>query len=126
MDQKQPVLTGALKKAGNYRKGGNTGFDTSMNRLQAQCYILISDFKYMTDKHGKTYGWGVAEYETPERFFGEAFTERVYEHEPEESFRLVLAHLQELHPQEDAARLVHFLAGGNSDMGRGDGRGKMS
>ena len=56
-----PVLSKRLKYLGNYRKGGNRGFDTVINRLQAQCYVLISDFVYMTDKNGKEYGWGVAE-----------------------------------------------------------------
>ncbi len=57
-----PILSRELK-----RLGGNTGFDTSIGRLQHQCFVVISDFKYMKDKHGKEYGWGVAEYATAEQ-----------------------------------------------------------
>ena len=56
-----PILSKQLKQLGNYKKGGNKGFDTSVTRLQAQGYVLISDFVYSRDKSGKTYGWGVAE-----------------------------------------------------------------
>ncbi|MCD8220729.1 MAG: hypothetical protein LUD07_00795 [Clostridiales bacterium] len=46
------------------KKGSATGFDTSINRLQAQGYVIISNFVYLQDRHGKEYGWGVAEYST--------------------------------------------------------------
>ncbi|MCD8123048.1 MAG: hypothetical protein LUE65_12595 [Clostridiales bacterium] len=55
------MLSKTLKRDGNYRKGGATGFDTSINRLQAQGYVIISNFIYLQDRHGKEYGWGVAE-----------------------------------------------------------------
>ena len=93
-----PVLSKRLKYLGNYRKGGNRGFDTVINRLQAQCYVLISDFVYMTDKNGKEYGWGVAEYSTPEQFMGSDFTEKVYQRSPEESYARICEHLHEILP----------------------------
>lgn len=93
-----PVLSKRLKYLGNYRKGGNRGFDTVINRLQAQCYVLISDFVYMTDKNGKEYGWGVAEYSTPEQFMGRDFTEKVYQRSPEESYTRICEHLHEILP----------------------------
>ena len=93
-----PVLSKRLKYLGNYRKGGNRGFDTVINRLQAQCYVLISDFVYMTDKNGKGYGWGVAEYSTPEQFMGRDFTEKVYQRSPEESYARICEHLHEILP----------------------------
>ena len=93
-----PVLSKRLKYLGNYRKGGNRGFDTVINRLQAQCYVLISDFVYMTDKNGKEYGWGVAEYSTPEQFMVSDFTEQVYQRAPEESYARICEHLHEILP----------------------------
>ena len=75
----------ALKAMGDYRKGGRTGFDTCVNRLQEQCYVLISDFVYMQDRYGRAYGWGVAEYSTPEKELGDDFAEHVYDRSPEES-----------------------------------------
>ena len=89
LDRMAPVLSRDLKKEGDYKKEGNTGFDTIVTRLQAQCYILISDFVYMKDKYGQSYGWGVAEYSTPEKFMGNAFTKRVYQREPEESYQRI-------------------------------------
>ena len=90
LDQNAPVISKRLKQLGNYKKGGNKGFDTIITRLQSQCYAVISDFVYMKDRFGNPYGWGVAEYSTPERFMGEAFTQAVYNRTPEESFELIL------------------------------------
>lgn len=64
-----------------------------ITRLQSQCYVVISDFVYLKDKKGCQYGWGVAEYGTPEQFMGEDFTGKVYEREPEESYERILEHL---------------------------------
>ena len=60
------MLSKRLKEALNYRKGGNTGFETCITRLQMQSYVCIADFVYMQDRYGRPYGWGVAEYATPE------------------------------------------------------------
>lgn len=104
-----PVLSELLKQLGEYGKNGRKGFDTSINRLQAQGYILISDFVYLQDKHGFPYGWGVAEYTTPEKLFGERFTDAVYHREPEESRARLLEHLRKLLPDAEDAALDRFL-----------------
>ena len=101
LDESAPVLSKDLKEQGNYRKGGKKGFETIITRLQAQCYVVISDFVYQRDKHGKPYGWGVAEYSTPEKFIGDDFTDRVYERTPEDSYQRILNHLKELLPYTD-------------------------
>ena len=90
IDANGPILSKSLKAIGNYKKGGNKGFDTSITRLQAQGYVIISDFAYMVDKHGNEYGWGVAEYSTPEQFMGDEFTESVFAREPAESYERIL------------------------------------
>ena len=109
IDQNAPVLTKQLKAIGNYRKGGKKGFDTLITRLQAQCYVLISDFVYAMDKTGKPYGWGIAEYSTPEKLFGAAFTDRVYRHEPAESYQKLFAHLQSLFPDTPDTVILKVL-----------------
>ena len=108
IDQNAPILSKRLKILGNYRKGGRGGFDTVINRLQAQGYVLISDFVYERNKEGQPYGWGIAQYATPEQFFGPAFREGVYARKPEESRERILAHLSRLFPQagEGALRKV--------------------
>lgn len=109
IDNNAPVLSKHLKAIGNYRKGGNKGFDTIINRLQAQCYVIISDFRYMIDKHGNEYGWGVAEYSTPEQFMGEAFTTKVYGRSPEESRERILEHLAGILPHAGETSLRKIL-----------------
>ena len=104
-----PVLSKKLKKLGNYGKGGNKGFDTCMNRLQAQCYVIIDNFVYLKDKNGEPYGWGVAEYSTPEVLMGDSFTERVYSRSPEESYERILEHFCGLFPHEDIKTIKKFI-----------------
>ncbi|MCD8379773.1 MAG: hypothetical protein LUC95_05555 [Lachnospiraceae bacterium] len=109
LDARAPVLSKTLKRDGNYKKGGATGFDTSINRLQAQGYVLISNFVYLQDRHGKEYGWGVAEYSTPEKFFGDAFTSAVYQREPAESYQRMLDYFHEILPDVSDKALRKFF-----------------
>ncbi len=109
LDRHAPIISRDLKRLGDYRKGGKKGFDTIITRLQSRCYVLISDFVYLTDRHGLPYGWGVAEYSTPERFMGGSFTDHVYDQHPQESYERLLAHFADLFPHEDPALLRKFL-----------------
>ncbi len=109
LDANAPILSKPLKKLGDYRKGGKKGFDTSIIRLQKQCYVVISDFRYMTDKKGNEYGWGVAEYSTPEKFFGKKFKDKVYARTPEKSYSRIMKHLQKILPGVDQKSLEKVL-----------------
>ena len=114
LEERAPVLSKELRLAGGYAYSGRNaegrkGFDASIVRLQEQCYVIISDFVYTLDKQGRPRGWGVAEYTTPERFWGERFRERVYAREPEESRARLLEHLARLFPQAGEAALTRFL-----------------
>ena len=60
-------------------------------------------------KSGSTYGWGVAEYSTPVKFFGEDFTSRVYQKSPEESYRRIFDHLRPLFPDTDENTIRKML-----------------
>lgn len=70
---------------------------------------MISDFVYEKDRLGRTYGWGVAEYATPEKLFGEQFTSAIYQCEPRESYARILAHLRNLLPNVDEKEIDRFL-----------------
>lgn len=109
IDQNAPILSKPLKRLGDYRKGGKKGFDGSITRLQKQCYVLISDFGYATDKEGNQYGWGIAEYSTPEKFFGKKFTDKVYLRSPEESYEKVVKHFRKILPGIDEAEIRKLL-----------------
>ena len=104
-----PILSKGLKAIGDYRKDGVKGFETTVTRLQKQCYVLIDDFIYETDKRGNLYGWGAAEYSTPERFFGEAFTGTVYARSPADSYEKIFTHLRELLPGTDEKSIEKIL-----------------
>ncbi len=104
-----PVLSKHLKAVGEYGKNGRKGFDSMIVKLQAQCYVLIDDFIYGTDRNGNRFGWGVAEYSTPEIFMGTAFTDRVYDKQPEESYELITEHLRKLFPDADADTIRKIL-----------------
>jgi hypothetical protein len=109
LDSNAPIISKKLKKLGDYRKGGNKGFDTAITRLQEQCYVITTNFVYMTNKQGQPYGWGVAEYSTPEKFMGDYFTDRVYRREPKESYRLVFEHLRTILPQASDEQIRKLL-----------------
>ena len=71
--------------------------------------MIISNFVYTMDKSGNRRGWGVAEYSTPERFMGEAFSEQVYKRSPEESCERLLDYLHHLFPQLPEQAIKKFL-----------------
>ena len=85
------------------------GFDDSLARLQAQCYVAASDFVYRRDRNGREYGWGVAKYATPEELFGPELVTSAYSRDPEESFKRILVHLRQVLPDVPEADLVRLL-----------------
>ena len=116
IDANAPVLSKELRRTGGYaysgrwqKTEGTKGFDTSVTRLQEQCYVIISDFVYTLDKHGNKRGWGVAEYSTPEKVMGKDFSDHVYRRTPAESRERLLEHLAKLFPQAAEKDLRRFL-----------------
>jgi len=109
VDANAPILSKNLKDIGDYNKGGKKGFDTMITRLQKQCYVITSDFSYLKDKHGNEYGWGVAEYSTPEKFLGKKFTSAVYKREPEESYEKIVKHFEKILPNADRKQIEKIL-----------------
>lgn len=51
------------------RKSSRHIIEAPLQRLQMGGWICISDFRYKLTKKGERYGWGVAEYSTPEMIF---------------------------------------------------------
>ncbi len=109
LDGMGPCLSRTLKSYCGYGRYGLKGFDGAITRLQAQCYALISDFVYEHDKSGATYGWGVAQYATPEQFFGEDFKAKVYQKKPADSYDLLFEHLRRILPGVDEAKIKRLL-----------------
>ena len=116
IDSQAPALSKDIRQSGGYaysgrwqKVEGKKGFDASITRLQEQGYIIISNFVYTLDKHGRQKGWGVAEYNTPEKWFGESFTERVYQRSPEESYERLLEMMREYFPDAGEKTLKKML-----------------
>lgn len=109
LDANAPVISKYLKKTGGYGKNGRKGFDTMMTRLQKQCYVVTSDFRYATDRTGREYGWGVSEYSTPEKLFGKKFTDAVYRRPPEESYARIVAQFQKILPNATKTQIERIL-----------------
>ena len=110
MLSKELRVSGGYAYSGRWQKTeGKKGFDTTITRLQEQCYVIISDFVYTLDKHGNRRGWGVAQYSTPEKFMGSAFSDAVYQRSPEESYARLLERLATLFPYATEKQLKKFL-----------------
>ena len=104
-----PILSKTLKDKYGYGPDGKKGFDTLISRLQSMCYVIISDFAYETDRRGKKYGWGIAEYSTPELFFGKDEIKRAYGRDPAESKEALIALLSRALPDVSSAEISKFL-----------------
>lgn len=103
------LLSKELKNICNYRKGGNKGFETVITRLQMQTYVSIADFVYMQDRYGRTYGWGVAKYSTPEELFGYETVTSAYVRKPQESKELLLSHLSQILPDISENKILKLI-----------------
>ena len=97
------------KKKGPDQWEPRKGFDTTITKLQMMTYVLITDFDYEVDKHGNTYGWGVARYATPESFYGSSFSKHVYKRTPEESRVRIKKHLLKILPNATEDEIDYFL-----------------
>lgn len=103
-----PTLSKGLKAALGYGKGGQTGFETVITRLQMQCYVEPVNFEYQKTKDGKEYGWGVARYGLVDPWYG-GLGRAAYRRTPGESFERVIAHLSGKLPEADPKALRKLL-----------------
>lgn len=109
LDGYDSLISRELKRLSGFGHGGRKGFDGIVTRLQMQCYIVTADFEYSVDRHGNTYGWGVARYATPEHCFGQDFTDNVYRREPQESGRRIREHLSGLLPDASEKQIRRLI-----------------
>ena len=109
LTERSPLVSKELKSLACLSEESRKGFDASMVFLQMQGYVTVSDFVYQTDRRGKPFGWGLAQYATPEQHFGADFTARVYAREPEASRERIRAHLEKLLPQASAAQIARLV-----------------
>lgn len=86
------------KKIENKRNG--MAFDSLIAQLQMGTHVCIADFEYLVSKKGKTYGWGVARYCTPEAMYPDLYPikEMVDGRTPKQSRKRIIDHLSQLMP----------------------------
>ena len=107
--ENKQITTKQLKSLGGYGKDGKKGFDSSITRLQYMTYINICNFIYPVDKNGNFYGWGIAQYTTPEIMFGYDKVTKAYKYDVEESRQRILRHLRKVLPQAKEKDLGKLL-----------------
>lgn len=109
---KTPVLVSKeLKARVAFGRGEAKAIDGVLTRLQMMAYVNIAGFVYPLSKTGEPYGWGLAQYTTPEAFFGEEFTRAVYKVTPARSLERLLSVLGKILPAEPEERILRFLRG---------------
>ena len=84
---------------------GKISLDPILTRLMMGMHIVIADFEYNLDRHGRPYGWGVARYTTPEALYGPL----VVDHTPEASFHKLHKHFRQLLPGIDEKKLLQLI-----------------
>lgn len=109
LDENAPIMSKSLKRIGNYCKNGKKGFDSTITKLQKLGYVVISDFSKAIDRSGQEYGWGIAEYSTPEKYFGKSFIDKVYECTPKESYEKIIKHFKKILPKATEEQLSKIL-----------------
>ena len=103
------ILSKNLRNETGFGRGGSKGFDGLITRLQMQTYVCVADFKYARDKSGKEYGWGIAEYTTPEHLFGYDYVTSAYSEDPRQSREAIKAHLLGILPGLSDRDLSYIL-----------------
>lgn len=104
------LTTKEIKPLLGYGKNGRKGYDTIITRLQMETYVIVKNFVYAMDKNGAFYGWGIAQYTTPEEMFGEAYVRRAYKRDPEESLKRIIKQIRKIVPGADEETVRRFIA----------------
>ncbi|MBQ7664439.1 MAG: hypothetical protein IJS43_04360 [Bacteroidaceae bacterium] len=89
------------------KRAKGESFDGIITRLQMSLRVCIADFKYNYDKNGKRYGWGVAEYTTPELMYGDEIV--MPDCSPEESYRRMLRQILQIFPYATEKAVCRLL-----------------
>lgn len=89
------------------KKSGRHLLEAPLQRLQMGGRLCISDFRYKLTRHGERYGWGVAEYSTPESLFpGESL---YVDMSPQECLEYITDYVGKRFPRASAEQLRKLL-----------------
>ncbi|HWQ58165.1 MAG TPA: hypothetical protein VN540_04025 [Clostridia bacterium] len=107
--ERGPMLSTELKRACGFGKGGESGFDAEIARLQMSTFVTTAGFEYALDKSGRPYGWGLARYALTEHVFGEDLMRAAEEIPPKEAKNRLFARARELCPQAEEKALERLI-----------------
>ena len=103
------LTTKEIKPMLGYSRNGRKGYDTVITRLQMETYVTVKNFVYAVDRKGEFYGWGIAQYTTPEEVFGRKYIEKAYKRSPEESLQRMIRQIRKIRPGVSEAAVWQFL-----------------
>jgi len=103
------LTTTEIKPMLGYGRNGRKGYDTVITRLQMETYVTVKNFVYAVDRKGEFYGWGIAQYTTPEEVFGRKYIEKAYKRSPEESLQRMIRQIRKIRPGVSEAAVWQFL-----------------
>lgn len=84
---------------------GRISLEPILTRLMMAVRVVISDFEYNTDRHGRPYGWGVARYTTPESLYGRLDAGCT----PQESHDKMVQHLHRMLPYAQESKILKLI-----------------
>ena len=84
-----------LKKLAGFGKGGEKGFDSTINQLQMQTYIVAAGFARKRNKQGEEYGWPGMKIALTEKIFGYDYVRSCYSMELEVAKEKIRNHMLE-------------------------------
>ena len=103
------LTTKEIKPMLGYSRNGRKGYDTVITRLQMETYVTVKNFVYAVDRKGEFYGWGIAQYTTPEEIFGRKYIEKAYKRSPEESLQRMIRQIRKIRPGVSVDAVRQFL-----------------
>ena len=96
-------------KSLSHFQGSRSKFDSVIQNLMMEFYLVTKDFQRRVNKKGEEYGWSIAVYCTPEHLFGDELVYSAYKEEPTESFTRILEHMKELYPEAKEKDIIRVI-----------------
>ena len=112
MDQfegQREYLSGELKKAAGYGKGGEKNFDGEVTLLQMQTYLTIKEFRRKKNKKGEEYGMASSVYCMPEQLWGRDAVVSAYGEEPAVSREKICMQIKKHFPDASEEQIRRIL-----------------
>ena len=98
-----------VKQNAGFGKKGEKNFEGTVTDLEMKMYLCMRDFRQRKNKKGEDYGWAIAVYSTPEHLFGYDYVTLAYKETPEESWKKIVAHMNEIYPVATKAQIQRVI-----------------